>query len=328
MANPLENNMLLYLLAGAGKAIAGPGSAGASIGSTVQGTIAAENQNKLSSHYLQMLSGMLKGGAKINFDKDNVNIKAPVAALSGQDGSVSGTAETVNPANPANPANASPTGQPINPSFGPLNSTDLVGLTPADMASALSGALGVSNFKAKMAADQAQLNAPAQEKKTSAIKNYEYALTKGYSGSFTDFQSAAKTTHQKDYVAAKAGGYKGSFNNWLQEMAKAGAINLGDIVARKAATSDISAQKYFTDPTGLSKDVDKYINSNEMQNKLFTISDPRKLAIATSRAKEKYIISKITASGGKVQNAKLEGKTFVWTVKWPNDSVSEVRYAN
>ena len=168
-----------------------------------------------------------------------------------------------------------------------------------------------------------------KDERTAAIKNYEYAQGKGYKGSFEQFQDASKTTHQKDYEQAKAGGYSGSFNQWMLDMAKAGAINLGDIVQRTEATKDISAKKYFTDPKGLSTDVDKYVASEEVQNQLFAYAtDPKKREIETVRAKEKFITGKIAAAGGQIVDAKLDGRTFVFSIKWPDGTTSEVRYAN
>jgi len=167
------------------------------------------------------------------------------------------------------------------------------------------------------------------DERTAAIKNYEYAQTKGYEGSFENFQDTSSTTHQKDYDRAKADGYEGSFNEWMLEMAKAGAINLSDIVERKAATADVEARKYFTDPEGLVSDVDKHVSSKEVRSQLFQYADdPRQKEIETVRAKEKFIRGKIVATGGKIVAEKLDGRNFVYTVKWPDGTTSEVTYAN
>lgn len=168
-----------------------------------------------------------------------------------------------------------------------------------------------------------------KDERTAAIKNYEYAQGKGYKGSFEQFQDASRTSHQKDFEQAKAEGYEGSFNEWMLSMAKAGAMNLGDLLEREGGKADVRAQKYFTDPEGLVADVDKYVDSEEVQNRLFQYSsDPRQREIETVRAKEKFITGKIIASGGEIVDEKLDGRTFVFTVKWKDGTTSEVRYAN
>lgn len=74
-----------------------------------------------------------------------------------------------------------------------------------------------------------------KDERTAAIKNYEYAQTKkggSFKGSFEKFQDSAKTTHGKDYERAVEGGYEGKFNEWMLDMAKAGAIKI-DITGRE-----------------------------------------------------------------------------------------------
>lgn len=168
-----------------------------------------------------------------------------------------------------------------------------------------------------------------KDERTAAVKNYEYAQTKGYKGSFEQFQDAARTSQQKNYEQAKNEGYKGTFNEWLLSLAKAGAMNLGDLLEKERGKGEVKGQLYFTDPKGLVADVDKYVSSEEVQNNLFQYaSDPRKMEVETIRAKEKFIRRKITSSGGEIVDEKLDGRTFVFTVKWSDGTTSEVRYAN
>ena len=82
----LNNNLLLYFLAGAGRAIGGQGSVGDVLGQGVQQQIGAESQSKVNAQYMKMLQGMLAGGGKINMDKDNINIKAPIGAFNNNSG--------------------------------------------------------------------------------------------------------------------------------------------------------------------------------------------------------------------------------------------------
>ena len=280
----------------------------------------------------------------------------------------SGTAPTAPVAQPKSTQNgllASMLNFNSSPSDVPAYS-DLVGLTPKDISDSLAGAVSVEELKRqsvnditdrlykKALTEQAmavtektrpsitipgtdiKLNsseyvdwykAATKDERTNAIKNYEYAQSKGYKGSFESFQDVSKTSHQKDYAQAKAEGYEGDFNTWMLEMTKAGAINLGDVVAKREATADVDTKKYFTDPKGLVTDVDKYVNTEEVQRKLFAL-DPKLREIETIRSKEKYVTDKITGSGGEIIGQRLEGRTFVWTVKWPDGKITEVKYAN
>lgn len=78
-----------------------------------------------------------------------------------------------------------------------------------------------------------------KDERTSAIKNYEYAQSQGYEGSFEEFQDRSKTSQMKNYKAAVEDGYEGSFNEWMLEMAKAGSLNIGEVVERAKATTEV-----------------------------------------------------------------------------------------
>lgn len=95
-----------------------------------------------------------------------------------------------------------------------------------------------------------------KENKPNEVKLYEYALGQGFKGSFMEFRDSAKTTHQKDYDAAVKGGYKGNFNDWMLAMAKAGALNLGEVVEREKAKKGVEAETYFSSGDFL-KDTEK-----------------------------------------------------------------------
>ena len=252
----------------------------------------------------------------------------------------------------------------LNPSSSPLGNfspSDLAGLTPKDISEALKFKFAGEELGDKRINDavdraykQTQITgatpsitipgtdvkltrkeyiswftSASKDERTAAVKNYEFAQSKGYKGDFESFQNSASTSQQKNFESAKKDGYVGSFNEWMLDMAKAGAINLGDIVARQEATKDVSAKKYFTDPKGLVQDVDKYVSSDEVQNELFQYADtPQSLEREKVRRKEQFIEGKITSSGGTIIEARLDKKTFIWKVKWPDGTTSEVKYAN
>ena len=117
---------------------------------------------------------------------------------------------------------------------------------------------GLGKVNASQYLDWEKLN---RESKPNEAKLYEYALRQGYEGSFVDFMDRAKTTHKKDYDEAVKGGYKGPFHNWMLEMAKAGAINLGEFTEREKTKKDIEAESYFSSGkfnADLDKKLEKY----------------------------------------------------------------------
>ena len=165
----------------------------------------------------------------------------------------------------------------------------------------------------------------SKDERTAAVKNYEYAQEKGFKGSFEQFQDNSKTTHQKDYAQAKSEGYKGSFNSWMLEMTKAGAINLGDVIAKKGAIEDVEAIKYFSDPKGgLVKDVDKYIKDDRYLDQFYGTPE---FAGETSKRKIEYIEGKISGAGAEIVDVTWTGNIVKWKVKFPNGTVEEITNA-
>ena len=119
------------------------------------------------------------------------------------------------------------------------------------------------------------------------------------------------------------------FNEWLTKYRQSGAtrITIGEKVETAEALADVKAVKYFTDPEGLTADIDKHMKSEEVQNKLFQFADkPREQTKQTIVEKGKFIETKIKGAGGKISGARMEGRTRVWTVKWPNGKITEVSY--
>lgn len=164
-----------------------------------------------------------------------------------------------------------------------------------------------------------------KENNPNEVKLFEYARDKqGYTGSFMDFKNSDKTGHQKDFDAAVKSGYKGDFNTWMLDMAKAGAINLGGKLEEKKAMSELSGQLYFNDPkwiNDLEKTTEKYVSDN-----LWNVKDPATKTLETAKYKAKQIESQILAGGGTSNAAwAADGKTMVWTVKWPSGDTKEIK---
>ena len=352
LTNLLQNRMFLQFLSAGGQDIAAGEPIGKRVGEATQQNIQAQS-------FAGLLSKILAGGGDFKLDKDKFTLSGAPNILGESSETVGGPSELgpvgVNPpgkVTPSQPGAGLDISQAnllstfLNPSDSPLGDispSDLAGLTTQDIGSIVGFKLAREELVRKRAADVAGLPlveaktqlALAQaakagipkDQRTAAIKNYEFAQTQGFKGSFTDFKNATETTHKKDYDTAVEGGYTGTFHEWMLEMAKAGAINLGEVVARKGALEDIEAVKYFTDPKGLTRDIDKFISSDDVQNQLIQLEGPevdRKKAQLT----ENFITGKIASAGGVILDSKLDGRTFVWTVKWPDGTTSEVRHAN
>jgi hypothetical protein len=281
MPNPLENNMLLYYLSGAGRAIGGQGSFADVLGGMTQQHIAAQSQAKTQQGYIKMLSNLLGGGAKITMDRDNMNIKAPTSAFKSGEGermsmgSQMGMNQSVQQpttnmmSNFLNPSDS----QPV------ISSADLVGLGPQEVSQALGGALNVEQLLQSKISDVASRNLKSRELdilegyrtgslgiegykaetarmtagETADTKNYKFAQSQGYKGNFEEFRRDLKTTHQKDYeyyVAQEkaAGRAPETFNDWVYKIAKAGGINLGELVARREAFAEVDDRALVKDP--------------------------------------------------------------------------------
>lgn len=166
-----------------------------------------------------------------------------------------------------------------------------------------------------------------KDDKTAAVKNYEFAQGQGFKGTFTEFQDMAKTTHKKDYDEAVKDGYKGSFNTWMTEMAKAGAINLGERLEEKKAFNAVETQNYFSSGkfnTDITKRADEYHKDVEFRYG----TDLGKVSTEMTKFKAKAVVDSIIARNGEIQSAEWDkdGKTMVWKVIWPNGESQMIKY--
>lgn len=112
-----------------------------------------------------------------------------------------------------------------------------------------------------------------------------------------------------------------------QELAKSGAtrITLGEKVEQKKAFGALEGQLYFKDPKWID-DLSKHMSSKGVRSATLFADDPD---LAKAEEKVRFIESKISAGGGTIQEVKLaeDGKTMIWTVKWPSGDVETIRYA-
>jgi len=253
-------------------------------------------------------------------------------------------------------------GQPSN-----IAPEDLAGLTTADISQALRGALAVKEFGRKRLSDivdalykqkimsyydtligreTPSITIPGtdikltrkefldwyktatKDERTAAIKNYEYALQRGFKGTFEQFMDRAKTVHQKDYEyyvdqERQMGREPKSFNEWMLDLAKAGGLSIGEIIGRKMALTDIAGELYFKDPKWID-DVGQHMKSANIKMKL-NLSDDE---LAAAREATVYIENKIHAGRGVIKDFDISGdyRTLTWKVVWPSGREQEIRY--
>ncbi len=237
-------NTLLYFLSGTGRGFGGQGGVGDIIGGMTQQHIRAKSQ-------MEFIKQLLSGGGKVNLDRDNVSIKAPVSAFGGKgmedfdprgvDVMSGGTGLTPSPvATPAVPG-------ALNPS-GALSTGDvsLAGLTSEDISQAFQLKLGAEEIERKKFSDLMTFAGMApKDTRTALQKNYEFAKTQGFKGGLVEFQNASETAHKKNYDEAVRGGYAGTFHEYVSEITRLGGISIGEFKERKEITEEVKRASYY-----------------------------------------------------------------------------------
>lgn len=346
IADLFQNKLFLQYLAGAGQDIGSGNAIGTNVNKITQQNIASQNQAKL----LQKLLGQgvdfksgEDGGISMKFNDAETMTKL----LGGEDGTAKSplTTPSLDSSNLNNlesfgsglniGGQTKSVSDALNPSASPLGNlspSDLAGLTPQDLSNALGIKLAFDQAEQKKVSDQQNfglqqsklLAAMNKDERTAAIQNYEYAVQQGYKGKFDEFQKDARTSHIKDYQYAVKEGYKGDFNSWLRDMtALGGGLTLGEKVAEKKEFSKLKGQFYFDDPKWTTE-LDKYMSSEDVQNKLFISDNP-----SYDRQVEaiRFIEGKITGGGGEIQDVRKsdDGESIIWKVKWPSGDVKEIK---
>lgn len=173
---PIEKNILLQYLSGAGAALSGQPWA-QSLNQITQQNIAAQSQAGLIDLYKQILSGQMPG-AKANLSEKGMNLTMPSnvmglgggagAGVEGHMGAVSDLGAGVSgvPAPTTVAPGAAPSAQQgggflsklLNPSVsqpgsGAIPPSALAGLSPQDVSAALSGALNIEQLRQKQIMD-------------------------------------------------------------------------------------------------------------------------------------------------------------------------------
>jgi hypothetical protein len=374
MPNLLENKLLLQYLAAAGQDIGQGQPIGSNVNAVTQSNIAAQN-------YAKLLKQLLEGGGKVNMDKENVSIKAPVGAFGGPSAKnlagITGQLDTTGGANLTTPTATTAAAEPelqksqtdllgvllggnvgaLNPSSSPLDiaPADLAGLTPTDLSQAMGiklsrDALVQRQQESAAASDiamskelrqwqqlmrQAPLDVPGLgqlsledwknlDTKTKAYSYYAFdAKNRGeevlpYNEWAT--QTDEPTAKQIFDIADKDPAFKEFY--FASKRAGATKITVGEKVETAEALGGVKTRSYFTSPKGLSTDLTKHMQSDEvLDTKLELSDDPAAADKYVKETKVKFIEDKIESSGGNIVGAEWaneERTKITWKVFWPD----------
>ena len=157
-----KNKLFLQYLSAAGADIA-QGTGGKNVNAATQQNIAAQNYSKLLA---QMLGGDFSGGGKITMDSDGATFKVP-APVPQQAGTPVGSAPNQRGASPGTGTGAAPVAEnlrnlslytsPFGTSQSGISASDLAGLSPEMIASALQFKFGKEEFEQRKLMDVAEL---------------------------------------------------------------------------------------------------------------------------------------------------------------------------
>lgn len=227
-----NNPLFLQYLAAAGTDLLSGGPVGANVNQITQQAITNKNYSKLLQ---SMLGDAMSPGTPSKMTTDGTKFKFETEM--GEDGKGMAMDQSI-----------------LNPSSSPLDisSADLAGLTPEMISQALGVKFQVEDLKRQRANDainRAYKGALIQQAlrpkdaRTSDIKNFEFAKSQGFDGSFEDW-SKTETTDWREYQKAVGQGYQGKFYDWQKEMsALGGGLELSEYKQRKEADIIASLRK-------------------------------------------------------------------------------------
>ena len=354
-----QNKLFLQYLAAAGQDI----SSGEGIGTNVN---KVTQQNISSQNYMKMLQQMLgPDDTKGTVSKDGIKMDIPASVLAGDKGNTMESDQFKVDQNLYQPTTVQPQGgsnfaNPFGGSQQGISASDLAGLTPQDISQAMQFKMSQDEFENK------KVNEVIEQQYKQFLMNKVEPLDKKFPitvpgiGNVSLRQWNALTKDQQEYAGyvykAKMMGDEDIMNEkefklleptereiFLRsvmadpalkdaavDLAKAGAtkISLGEKLTETKAKSGLKGQLYFDDPkwTG---DMNKYLDSDTVQNELFTLESADRDK-KTAEFKIKFIEDKITAGGGTVTKAPKfadDGKTVIWTVRWPSGDTRTIKYA-
>lgn len=362
-----KNKLFLQYLSGAGAAMQRGDPISAGLDPITQKTIGAQSQAGESQRMMKMISALmgdkLKGdggllGPGKDFKSDaagKVTVTDGTKKVSGTLGDVLGeTALGGLDEGLAETGGLSPFVSSL-PSF-----ADLAGLGPEDVSRALTGAVRVEQLRADVPYKRAltkQAVAAAGRRPAGAALDDPFYIPGPGGRKLSLRQWNSLTSDQKEYRAyvyqanqlddkdiMSPREYKQTpitqRAQFLQEiiddpalkdvaieLAKAGAPTIGELKEREKVKDVIGERAYLTDPKGMTKDLEKHINSEEVQNRLFAL-DPDQRAAEVTREKVRYIESKIASSGATIVNVTIDEKgVMTWAIEFPDGETKEISYA-
>ena len=365
----LQNKLFLQYLAGAGGALSKGENVGGAIGNITQQNIASQNYAKM----LQSMLGGMPTGAKLSGDRDNLSIKLPTSTLgdmgatggmTGMNSGMGSTAPTapIAPQGTTSNTNISQNNSMrslLNPSPSPLGNmspADLAGLTPGDISQAVglyqehqkfNLAEDKLNTKLSAASPGAPLEVPGIGKVSFEQWKSLDASTKAYSyyafNAETRGEEVLSINEWKNQVDEPTqfelynlGLKDPEFAKWLLKSKRAGAtrISIGEKVETAEALQNVKNIGYFTDPKGISKDIEKYMASPNIEDQLIQIepdavdaSGNNVLQKTKAKMAEEFIDDKIISAGGTITNKEIVNGAYVWTFKDKNGKIRKVNHA-
>lgn len=255
---------------------------------------------------------------------------------------------------------------PSSSPLGDLTASDLAGLTPQDVSRALASAIGVVELPSKLesraglldyyrqlgraAEARAGARTPLEETYPIDVPDVGRVSLRQWQALPLETKSYAAYVHQSKRQAPDEPVM--TQEEWAKETdedtklaylrgladdpeLKALAVELKTAGATRIGLPkqlDIKAKKWLTDPKGLPVAIDKHVEEAKKSIdyiKLLAEDDP-KGHLKSRFIREKtvaFIEGRITGMGGSIVSVKMDGRTRVWTIKWPDKSESEVRYA-
>jgi hypothetical protein len=242
---------------------------------------------------------------------------------------------------------AADTPNPSSSPLGNISAADLAGLTTQDISQALHFKTTQDEMDRRNQLDEVRerlalrkleldtMRAIAKgDEKTAGIKEYEYAVRNGYTGTFTEFKNTSSSAGIEDYNKAVSQGYKGSYLDWKLKLASAGRSNVTVNVEGKKELAqvlqDVKDSRYFTDPaSGIGADFGKHLETRGVRQNLLKY-DPKSNEYVGAKAEEaeKFYEQKFKQGGAQVLERRVEGRDLIWKVKFPDGTVKEIRYGN
>lgn len=318
-----------------------------------------------STNVQQLLKQLLMGlpdGAKISADRENFKFSTPTKAFQGAQGPV--TEQNV-PADQSSLPTTQGNQQNLlmsllNPSASPpAINADLAGLTAQDVSQAFQGSIAKGQLENQtirtmletfgslgMLGSEQQEVAPVEVPgvgpvtldvwKSLPANEKEYAIFVHGSRKMGDTEplsreefASLKPTDRERLLRAYQRDPELLKLSMREKASGATRISLGEKMAEKKAISEMQGEDYFRDPKWVD-DITDHLSSRAVKSKVNqAIAEGKDSSPIVAEEKVRYIEAKVKAGGGTIEDVKWDedGKTIVWTVRWPSGSIERIRHA-